>query len=69
MDYAKVLSDYRAIKKELAPEWLVRFRGARSYAQAAKELGCHRSYYWKCEKGVKELSDTLIAKLVKELHV
>lgn len=65
MDYPEIIRAYRKLKVETAPKLLREFRGARSYAKAAEELGCHRSFFFKCEKGLEEISDELLLKLLE----
>ena len=66
MDYTEIIHTYHQLKQEIAPRLLLEFRGARSYAKAAQELGCHRSFFFKCEKGLEELSDELLLKLLEK---
>ena len=65
-EIATIIERYHWAKETLAPDLLREFRGERSYAKAAKELGVTRSYLWKIEKGLEMMSDELLIKLMEK---
>lgn len=68
MNIADIVLAYQRIRRAEAPRLCRQFRGTRSYAKAASELGCSRSYLWKIEHGTEIINDDLLLTLVRKME-